>query len=205
MTGAAPGAFDAAECLPLVEARLADLPEGLQEHVSRSRAIGADLCEIHGVDPDDVDLALAAHDLFKAMDGDELLAEAGRRGWEADAVERAFPFLLHGQVAALWLMQEAGIDEPSVIEAVTWHTTYAPNMGPTAALTFLADKIDPWKVERNQWLEEVRDLSYKKRAEDAIEMYLSRLITRFVEKGGIAHTRTLDALNFLRLGRQAML
>ncbi len=205
MTGAVPGAFDAAKYLPPVEARIADLPEWLQEHISRSRAIGADLCEIHGVGPADVDLALAAHDLFKAMDGDELLAEAGRRGWEADAVERAFPFLLHGQVAALWLMQESGIDEPSVIEAVTWHTTYAAKMGPVAALTFLADKIDPVKVQEWPWLEEVRDLSYKKRAEDAVELYLSRLVIRLIEKGEIAHTRTLDALNYLRLGRQAML
>lgn len=205
MTAAAASAFDAAEYLPLVEARLSDLPEGLQEHISRSRAVGVDLCEIHGVDPDVVDLSLAAHDLYKAVDGDELLAEAGRRGWEADAVERALPFLLHGQVAALWLMQEAGIDEPSVIEAVTWHTTYAAKMGPVAALTFLADKIDPVKVQEWPGLQEVRDLSYKKRAEDAIELYLSRLITRLVENGDIAHSRTLDALNYLRLSRQALL
>ena len=205
MTGPAPSAFYWDEHLHVVEARLADLPEDLQGHISRSRAIGADLCEIHGVEPGAVDLALAAHDLFKATDGDELLAEAGRRGWEADAVERAFPFLLHGPVAALWLMQEAGMDEPSVIEAVTWHTTYAAKMGPVAAMTFLADKIDPVKVQEWPWLEEVRDLSYRKRAEDAVELYLSRLIVRLVESGEVAHTRTLDALNYLRLGRKAML
>ena len=102
-------------------------------------------------------------------------------------------------------MQEAGIDEPSVIEAVTWHTTYAAKMGPVAAMTFLADKIDPVKVQEWPWLEEVRDLAYTARAEDAVEMYLSRLVIRLVEKGEIAHTRTLDALNYLRLGRKAML
>lgn len=205
MTGAGPKTFDAAEFLPVVESRIAHLPAWLQEHIVRTRLVGADLCEIHGVDPDSVDLAIAAHDLFKAVDGDELLAEAGRRGWDADAVERAFPFLLHGQVSALWLLQEAGIDEPSVIEAVTWHTTYAPGMGPVAALTFLADKIDPAKVLEGPWLEDVRDLAYKKRAEDAVELYLARLVVRLVEKGDIAHTRTLDALNYLRLSRKALL
>lgn len=205
MTPAGPNAYDAAEFLPAVEARMADLPEWLQEHIARTRAVGADLSDIHGVDPDAVDLAIAAHDLFKAVEGDELLAEAGRRGWEVDAVERALPFLLHGQVAALWLLQEAGIDEPSIIEAVTWHTTYAPNLGPVAALTFLADKIDPAKVQEGHWLEDVRDLSYTKRAEDAIELYLTRLVVRLVEKGEIAHTRTLAALNYLLLGRKALL
>ncbi len=197
--------FDADGFLPPVEARIADLPDGLQQHIARTRAIGADLCEIHSVDPEAVDLAIAAHDLFKAVEDEDLLAEAGRRGWEADAVERAFPFLLHGQVAGLWLMQEAGIDEPSVIEAVTWHTTYAPNLGPVAALTFLADKIDPEKVQHAPWLEDVRELSYKKSAEDAVELYLSRLIVRLVDQGEIAHSRTLEALNYLRLGRKAML
>ena len=51
----------------------------------------------------------------------------------------------------------------------------------------------------------MRDLSYKKRAEDAVELYLSRLIVRLVEGGDVAHSRTLEALNYLRLGRLALL
>ena len=188
-----------------IESRVTDLPEGLQAHIQRSRGVGADLCEIHEVDSEQVDLAIAAHDLYRATEPGEMLAEAGRRGWEPDVVERSDPMLLHGPVAGLWLMQEGGVDHPAIVEAVTWHTTYAPSIGPVGALTFLADKIDPQKVSAESWLEEVRDLAYRGRAEIAIERYLENLLVQLISKDAVAHPRALDALNYLRLGRQGLL
>jgi predicted HD superfamily hydrolase involved in NAD metabolism len=198
-----PGAdeFDADDYLPQIESRLEDLPDGLQAHISRSRAVGADLAELHGVDPERVDVALAAHDVYRAAGADALLAQAVRRGWEADPIERAAPILLHGGVAALWLMQEVGMTDQSVIEAVTWHTTFAPSLGPVATLVFLADKIDPDKVERKPWRTEVRDLAHSRSPEDAVELYLSVVVVEEIEGGGLAHSRALDALNYLRLGK----
>ena len=203
-----PGAFDQSDFsaeIELIESRLTDLPEGLQAHIQRTRDVGADLCEIHAVDSERVDLAIAAHDLYRATDPEEMLAEAGRRGWEPDVVERSDPMLLHGPVAGLWLMQEGGVDDPAIVEAVTWHTTYAPNIGPVGTLTFLADKIDPQKVSAHSWLEDVRDLAYRGRAEIAVERYLENLLVRLISDDVVAHPRALDALNYLRLGRQALL
>ncbi len=202
------GAFDQSDFsaeIKSIESRLDDLPEGLQQHIKRSRDVGSDLCEIHAVDPERVDLAIAAHDLYRAVDPEELLTEAGRRGWEPDVVERSDPLLLHGPVAGLWLMQEGGVDDPSIVEAVTWHTTYAPSIGPVGTLTFLADKIDPQKLERRPWLEEVRDLAYRGRAEIAVEKYLENHLIDLVSDDAVAHPRALDALNYLRLGRQGLL
>jgi len=99
------------------------------------------------------------------------------------------------------LMQEGGIDDPAIVEAVTWHTTYAPSIGPVGTLTFLADKIDPQKVSAESWLEEVRDLAYQGRAEIAIERYLENLLVQLISEDAVAHPRALDALNYLRLGR----
>jgi len=203
-----PRAFDQPDFsaeIEAIESRLTDLPEGLQAHIHRSREVGADLCEIHAVDPERVDLAIAAHDLYWATDPEELLAEAGRRGWEPDLVERSDPQLLHGPVAGLWLMQEGGVDDPAIVEAVTWHTTYAPSVGPVGTLTFLADKIDPQKVLAHPWLEEVRDLAYRGRAEIAVEQYLEKLLVQLISEDTVAHPRTLEALNYLRLGRQGLL
>ena len=203
-----PGVFDQSDLsaeIEAIESRLTDLPEGLQAHIQRSREVGADLCEIHAVDPERVDLAIAAHDLYRATDPEDLLAEAGRRGWEPDVVERSEPMLLHGPVAGMWLMQEGGIDDPAIVEAVTWHTTYAPSVGPVGTLTFLADKIDPQKVAKRTWLEEVRDLAYRGRAEIAVEKYLVGLLVNLISEDTVAHPRALDALNYLRLGRQGLL
>ena len=183
--------------------RLRDLPERLCAHIDRSRAVGRELSELFGVDPERVDFALAAHDLYRAATPEELLSEAARRGWEADVFERSEPLLLHGPVAALWLMQEAGVDDESVIESVTWHTTFAPNLSSVAATVFLADKIDPDKVRRRRWLEEVRDTAYRGQYVAAVELYLERLLTRLIKSGGIAHPRALEALNWFRLARAA--
>lgn len=192
------------ESLDAVECRIRDLPEELQAHIQRARQVGRELSEATRTDPDRVDLALAAHDLFRAETPETLLSEASRRGWETDPVERAGPMLLHGPVAGLWLMQEAGVQDPAVLESVTWHTTYAPQMGPVGAAVFLADKLDPDKIRRKSWLEDVRELAFRGRTERAVDAYLSRLIVQIVESGGIAHTRALDALNWIRAGVEGL-
>ena len=113
-----PGAFaqpDFSVEIGAIESPLNDLPEGLQAHIHRSREVGADLCEIHAVDPERVDLAIAAHDLYRATEPDELLAEARRRGWEPDGVERSGRQLLHGPVAGLWRIQEGGVGDPACV------------------------------------------------------------------------------------------
>ena len=40
--------------------------------------------------------------------------------------------------------------------------------------------------------------------EEAVEMYLARLIVEIVGKGGTAHPRALEAFNFMRLARGGM-
>ncbi len=184
----------------LVERRLSTLPDGLRAHVERARGIGRELSDRLGADAGRVDLALAAHDLFRAADGVDLLAEAARRGWEPDPIEQANPLLLHGPVAGLWLLQEAGVNDSDLIDAVTWHTTYAPGLGLLAATVFLADKIDPEKVGSRPWLEEVNDRALQGAPEAAVELCLSRLLIELVEAGELAHPRALEALNSLRIG-----
>ena len=192
--------MDPSAALHLVERRLSALPTGLQAHIERVRGVGRELSDRLGADAGRVDLALAAHDLFRAADDADLLAEAARRGWEADPIEQAEPLLLHGPVAGLWLLQEAGVDDPEVIDAVTWHTTYAPGLGLLAATVFLADKVDPQKVEDRPWLADVKERALDGAPEAAVELYLSRLLIELVDSGGPAHPRALEALNSLRIG-----
>ena len=133
------------------------LPAGIKTHIERSRIVGFELCKQYDIEHDPVDLAILAHDLFRSSSPRDLLNEAYTRGWEPDLIERAEPILLHGPLAGLWLLQEAGVDNPDVIDAVMWHTTYAPGLGATAAAVFLADKLDPHKIKEHPWLELVLD------------------------------------------------
>ncbi len=189
-----------------VESRLGTLPRGLRDHVERARAVGRDLALVHGVDVDRVDFALAAHDLFRGASSQELISEAAGLERTPDEIERAVPWLLHGPVAARWLRTNAGVEDRSILSAIEQHTTFAPHLDALAMVVFLADKLDPDKVEHMPDRVEVRDLAYSGRGWDATRVFLRNDLTGLIGRSEPAHPRTLDALNWLllrRAGRKA--
>ena len=113
------------------------------EHVVRVVETARGLALRHGVDPLRVELAAWLHDLARERPAEELVAAARRGGWVLDAAERADPLLLHGPVAA-WEAARRGLArDPDVLEAVRWHTTARPGLGPVGCIVFLADKLEP--------------------------------------------------------------
>ena len=137
-----------------IESRLIELPTGLRDHVERSREVGQELAIQHGIDARLVDTGIAAHDLARALKKRILMSEAERLGMGIDFVERSQPLLLHGPVAAGWLGED-DYNVGAVLESVRFHTTGQPGMGDIAKVVFLADKLDPWKVERASFLRRV--------------------------------------------------
>lgn len=189
-----------AELPPAIEARLRDLPEGLRGHIGRSREVGRELARRFGVDAAKVDLGVAAHDLARAMRPDGLLSEARRLGLDVHPVEERHPVLLHGAVAAYWLEHEDGLTDPDVLEAVRWHTTGRRGMGEIAKVVFLADKLDPVKVERYAYLEGVASA-----LEDGLDVAILRLLDQeiayFLKKGMLVHPDCLELRNELIMRR----
>lgn len=188
-----------AETVRVVEERLSVLPRGLQDHVARVRVVGRALAVAVDADIERIDFALAAHDLYRAASAEELLAAAAEFGMSPDAVERAAPWLLHGPLAALWVRDEAGVSDRSVLDAIAHHTTFAPGLDDVPAVVFLADKLDPEKVERMPERAEVRDLAFAGRAWEAAAAFLRMEIAGLVGRGELVHPRAVDALNWLVL------
>lgn len=181
---------------PAVAARLRGLPTGLRDHVERARREARDLARRHGVDETRVDLAVAAHDLARALDDDALIEQAAQRRIRVHPVERASPPLLHGRIAANWLKTEAGIDDEDVLEAVRWHTTGRKSMGPVAKVVFLADKLDPEKVRRYPYLEKVKTLAHAS-LDGALLEYLDRELSHLVRQGYLIHPASIGLRNEL--------
>lgn len=181
-----------------IEDRLRELPAGLRDHIQRAREIGRELARRHGVDPTLVDHALAAHDLARALKGDALLKEARRYRRRVDPVERSVPILLHGAVAALWLQRQDGIEDEQLLEAVRWHTTGRKGMGPVAKVVFLADKLDPQKVERYPYLNSIARLA-RSSLDLAILEYLSHELDYFLKEGNLIHPASVELRNELIL------
>ena len=150
----------------------------------------------HGVDAVQVDIGVAAHDLARAMSEPMLLREAERLYLEVSFVERKQPLLLHGPVAAAWLSSEDGYDIGPILEAVEFHTTGRPGMADLSKVVFLADKLDPWKVESAPFLNRVAELA-RDDLDAAIVHYLDRTIERLVKDGQMVHPTAVEFRNHL--------
>ena len=179
-----------------VESRLQALPRGLREHVERSRDIGRNLAARHGVDPTRVDTGVAAHDIARALKSDALLEQAERFGLQLHPVEERFPILLHGHVAALWLQREGGVEDDEVLEAVRWHTTGRRGMGAVAKVVFLADKLDPDKIGRYPYLNEIRRLA-EESLDRALLEFLEQGLANFLREGQMIHPESVELRNEL--------
>jgi predicted HD superfamily hydrolase involved in NAD metabolism len=137
---------------------LEDLPRGLYRHVVRVVAEVDRLAPAHNVDLGRALLAAWAHDVARAMPGDELLVRAEAFGLEIPPIERENPLLLHGPVGAEILRHETAYDDSEVLDAVRYHTTGRSEMTPLEAVVLIGDKIEPTKV-RDAEMRRVRDLA----------------------------------------------
>ena len=71
------------------------LPDGLQGHLHRLHDKALELAALHGVDSKKVELAALGHDLFRAVDDQQLLTEARDARLAIHTIEEHVPILLH--------------------------------------------------------------------------------------------------------------
>ncbi|RJQ10897.1 MAG: hypothetical protein C4558_04050 [Dehalococcoidia bacterium] len=141
-----------------LRARMAtEVPAGLLAHIDRVVALTDRLAALHGLDVPLARLMAQGHDLLRAVPDAELLARAEARGLAIDPVERDVPVILHGPLGALELRDRFAIDDPRVLDAIRWHTTGHPDVTPEAWAMFIADKVEPHKLEGWPALQTVLD------------------------------------------------
>ena len=137
----------------------ASLSEKRYAHVAGVADTAESLARQHYLPPRKARLAALLHDVSRESSPDELLAAAQRHGIELDDFTADKPMLLHGPVAAEAARNELGIEDPEILEAVRFHTTGAPRIGPVAVALYVADKIEPSRDYPS--VEKLRDLAQK--------------------------------------------
>ena len=173
-----------------------EVPPTMMEHIDRVVAIADTLARRHGLDVPRARLMAQGHDLVRAVPPDELLRRAEARGLPLDPVERDEPVILHGPIGALELAERFGITAPGVLFAVHWHTTGHPDYEAESWAMFIADKVDPHKVDRWPALGEVRALAHDS-LEAAALKYLDLRLGEASERRWAVHpmaTLTRNAL-----------
>jgi predicted HD superfamily hydrolase involved in NAD metabolism len=181
-----------------IGSRLEPLPEGLRRHIYRVQKVALELARQHEVDGEKTRLAALAHDIARAMKGEDLLRKARELGIAVHPVEAEVPILLHGPVAAETLRLTDGLEDQDIYEAVYWHSTAREGLGPAAKVVYLADKLDPQKVSRYPFLPELRALAMKS-LDRAILEFLSRELVSLLRQGSLVHPTSVEARNELVL------
>ena len=127
-----------------------------------------------------------AHDIARAMKGEQLLQKAPEFGISVHPVEAQVPLLLHGPVAAELLRRVDGLEDRDIYEAVYWHSTAHKDLGAVAKLVFLADKLDPQKLSRYPFQPELNKLALTS-LDRAIFDFLSRELISLLQQGSLVH------------------
>jgi predicted HD superfamily hydrolase involved in NAD metabolism len=187
-----------AELLQRLQTRLDSLPDGLQAHIYRVRDVAQELAARHDIAPDRAELGALAHDVCRAVPGDDLLRMSAELGVNVTDVDRDFPLLLHGPVGAELLRKEDDLTDHGLYEAVRWHSTAHASLDDLGKLVFLADKLDPQKAVVYSYQARLHDMALES-LDLALLEFLSREMAARIEKGGTVHPASVDARNSLVL------
>ena len=182
--------------LAAVQRRVDRLPAGLQAHIHRVVEIARELAVCHGINQEQAALAALAHDVARAMTDGELLRRSVGMGLPIGVVDRRVPILLHGPVGAEILQQEAGLTDISIYKAVYWHTTANPDLDELGKVVFIADKLDPAKIDSYPYLPQIRQMAFQD-LDRAILHFLTRQAMDRLNRGELVHPVMVETRNAL--------
>jgi nicotinate-nucleotide adenylyltransferase len=174
-----------------------NLPRGVQVHMSRTSILAAELAERHGVPVEPCELAASTHDLLRAEADHVLIGMAEKYGVEIGPLERAKPMLLHGAVCAAWMITEGGLDDERVISAVKWHTYGWSGIDEVGKIVFVADKLEPWKIDADAALAPIRVLADTD-LDGALLAIVEKREAELAADGSPTHPETIALLAKLR-------
>lgn len=186
------------ELLQRIQTRLNSLPDGLQAHIYRVRDVAQELAARHGIDPDRAELGALAHDVCRAVPGDDLLKMSAELSVPVADVDWDFPLLLHGPVGAALLRKEDNLTDHSIFEAVRWHSTAHASLDDLGKLIFLADKLEPQKAAVYSYQARLHEMALES-LDLALLEFLTREMAARIEKGETVHPASVDARNSLVL------
>ena len=156
-----------------------------------------ELADLHGLDQDVCAAAAAGHDVFRHLGPEDLLARSREAGIEIGAVEARAPITLHGPLAARWAAAELNIAHPEILHAIRFHTSCSASLTPEALAVFVADKIEPAKLERDPKLAGIAAAS-RRSLREAAALFLERRMRRQLKRGELVHPLSVEARNHFR-------
>ncbi len=158
------------------------------------------LAERWGADIEKARLAGILHDCARNLKGEALLSCAKEYGLVPSEIELRQSALIHAKLGAHLAERRFGIKDPSVLQAISNHTTGAAQMTALDKIIYLADSIEPGRNYVGVQL--IRELA-EKDLDAAVLAAFDQGIRFVLDGGGLLHPDTVDGRNFLLMEMKA--
>ncbi len=145
---------------------------------------------MYGADAGKALIAGALHDCAKELPIEIQRDMARKRSGDVFTDRK----LLHSPAGAVFAASEFGVDDPEILDAITYHTTGCGNMSILAKIVFLADKIEPSRTYTD--LTEIRRAA-ETDIDEALRMCASSVRDKFKAQGRELHPLTSDFMESL--------
>ncbi len=129
------------------------------EHTLGVEYTAAALAMRYGVSIKDAQMAGLLHDCAKGLSEEKLLNLCEKHNISINETERRNPALLHAKAGSFLAMEEYGVNDPEIVQAILNHTTGRPGMSLLEKIIFVADYIEPGR-DKAPNLAEVRELAF---------------------------------------------
>ena len=170
------------------------LPEAVQAHIEQVRLEAVELARRFSLDVARAELAAQAHDVCRTTSATDLLRMARAFGIPVKPIDEAVPVFLHGPVGAELLRREYALDDEEVLTPIRCHTMGREQMTALDKVLFLADKLEPGKVGRYPFIEEVALLA-REDLDRAFLCFVDHQAKAFIDHGDLVHPAMMAARN----------
>ena len=147
------------------------------------------LAGVHGINVLEASLAAMLHDSAKCLPFEVMLSYAHEAGIQ-EATFLSSSAMLHGPVGAYIAKTQFGVENPDVLNAITYHTVGRAQMSPLEMCIFVADATEPGR-DQYAGLKRLRKLS--ERSLEAAVLLSLNLTKEYVIKSGKAFNPLSDA------------
>lgn len=164
------------------------------EHCVRTAEAAARMARAFRIDERQAYLAGLLHDYARSMSAEQLISEAKKLGFRVNAVEAAFPYLLHARIGARLIELDLDIKDKEIISAIENHTIGSTSMTKLDKIIYVADMIEPGR--RYEGLDALRRISLEDLDEVFERAYIHSL-GYLIRSKKLIHPLTIEVWNKL--------
>lgn len=119
----------------------------------------ASLAMVWGVSLEQAQLAGLLHDCAKCIPNEKKISMCRKHQVPVTEFELDHPFLIHAKLGAYLAGKKYGVEDPEILDAITWHTTGKPEMSKLEMIIYIADYIESQR-DKAPRLDEIRRLAF---------------------------------------------